>query len=435
VTDELEEQVRSSFARRAGQLSPRTVSADLVIARARRAARVRHATQLVVSMAVVAALALAGLDVLRWTALPVPPGPSLTTTPVPVRSLGLTLLSGRTVQLPDGSRVVLHLPPDVTATLVRRAAGGWLVSDNGAMWWSPDTGAAQPVQQVVGDRNAMISADGSRLIIDDASGLSTYRLPDMHLEKRISPSSPSYPRIPAAPTVPWEALIGLAGDVALIQVSGSTSSGAETAIAWNFVRGTAVLSGLASVHILAVSPGGTVLRRTGPDGTATPGGGRGQVTPDGAECIRTVGIDEALAPVPGGVCGPAAVGLDEAVISPDSDWIMARATDAAIPVGEAPSPPPVYFMSAYPLSRYVLIRTNALDAGSYDPVLLPADVNRIYGWISPNSVLVSRSVSRSVDVQNATKLYVCGLDATCAPVALPSDLPNAVPMLPPLPSP
>jgi hypothetical protein len=431
VTDELEEQVRSSLARRAGQLSPRTVSADPVIARARRAARVRHATQLVVSMAVVAALALAGLDVLRWTASPLPPGPSLTPTPVPARSLGLTLLSGRTVQLPDGSRVVLHLPPDVTATLVRRGAGGWLVSENGAMWWSPDTGAAQPIPQVIGDRNAMISSDGSRLIIDDASGLSTYRLPDMHLENRISPSPPAYPRIPFAPTVPWEAPIGLAGDVALIQVSGSTSAGGETAIAWNFVRGSAVPSELASVDILAVSPGGTVLRWTGPDGTATPGGGRGQVTPDGAECVRTVGIDEALAPVPGGVCGPVAAGLDEAVISPDGGWIMARATDAAIPVGEAPSPPPFYVMSAYPLSRYVLIRTNALDAGSYDPVLLPADVNRIYGWVSPSRVLVSRSVG----FLNTTKLYVCGLDAVCAPVTLPSDLPNAVPMFPPLPGP
>jgi hypothetical protein len=273
-----------------------------------------------------------------------------------------------------------------------------------------------------------VSVDGSRLIINDAFGFSTYRLPALRLERRISPPH-------TAAGVEGLVVVGTAGNVALVR-AWANGGADDTAIAWNFVQGTAVASTIAPLEVLAVNPAGTVLRRTGPiasgpSGSPTSGGESTGGTPVQTACVRTVGIGAALGPAPGGVCGAVAMGLGRAVISPDSRWIMARATGAAIPAGGAPSAPPLSLSDSVNVaSRYVLIRSDALDAGSYAPVPLPQDVTRVYGWVDSTRVLVSRSI----DTRISGNLYVCGLDGRCAPVALPPDMPYAVPVFPPVPS-
>jgi hypothetical protein len=415
--------------RRAAAEPQQPASADLIIARARLAARVRHTVDILVATIVGLALVLVGLEVVhRGQSGPGTP----TAQPIPITSVGVLLLSGNTLQAPYGGRAVLRVPYGLKIYEAQRGNGGFVALTTQGLWWLPDTGPPAQFHPTEIDlsHNWQVSADGARVVVlddPDVNGrsdnvITSYRLPGAQLDQTMNLGA-------SAPNSAWDKLVGLAGNLALVLVPARQGAvDTSTSLRWNIATGELSSSAIGPVTVLATNNSGTVLRRTGPVTI----GYLQMPQPDGLVCLHTVDITEVFDSSSPGVCGPVAVGLDQVVVSPGSDWMAARATGAAKPAGVPPTGSPRLGVDdSYVPTRFVLLRSAQLNAGSYQPVLLPETVVQVFGWVSYTRLLVLTGPVRFA-LPYQQSLAVCRLDGSCTPVALPPDMPQATPIfLPP----
>jgi hypothetical protein len=293
------------------------------------------------------------------------------------------------------------------------------------LFWVPDGGEGFLFHQTeINLANSYrVTADGTRVVVLDVLAnnhnvITSYRLPGAVVDRSVDLG-------PSDPNVAWDHLMGLAGDVALVEVQHRLGlQDVSGAVAWNVITGTEQSSASDPISVLAANDAGTVVRRTG----ATTQAPMQLPAPAGLVCLRTVDVGAVFDPVAGGLCGPVAVDLFRITVSPHGDWVEAQAVGAAVSVGAIPTttPRPIPDVTYVP-NRFVLLASGDVNVGTYKPILLPMNVSQVYGWLDPTHVLAMTAI-RPGSADKGT-LVVCGLDGSCAVVPLPPDLPEAGPAL------
>jgi hypothetical protein len=385
VTDPLEHQVRAALTRRAGLVATRTMPVAVIMQAARRRSARRRSTGIAaVAVAIVAILVVGSLAGGRRAAPPVGPShPAASPTPPPVsaRAAGITVISGNTIESPDGRRTVIRLPDGIIASVAGRASGGWVALSGREVWWVPDAGPPRMVDQAsaVPLRDWLITTDGHTLVVLNYFELTSYALPSLHVIRSVALSSQrSYD------------LVGVVGDALLVEIKASGPDDGS-GLAWNVRTGRLTAATVGPLALLALAADGSVLRQTGS-------------THAGTACVDVVPLDAALSAPPGRLCGPTAAAIGRGTISPRGDWI-------AVHIADGTGTP----------TRVALARSADLDNGMWRPVLLPDGV-LIDGWVGPTELVVFAGTE-------SHQFLRCGVDGTCAPLIFPTDLPGAQPLV------
>jgi hypothetical protein len=318
-TEHVERHLERTLAVRAGSVAPsaalsaeRVIAAGMVARRRRRQGRVLAVATAVVALAVAAGTLT---QVRGATTTPVPPGsppPSTasTTSPplggVPVGSVGLAVISGSRVVLPDGTQLTLPLPDGYTAGEATQVPSGWVYTgyrdaEGFSLYFGPNGG--QPIRMGSLFGNYVVSGDGRTLVAGAVNGANNtvvaYELPSLRQIASVTVEAGLGPVVD-----------GIGGDwVVFRNASGDGSPTA--AYTWN-VRTHTLHPASATVNVWGVSRDGHVLRRVLMDQQR------------GCLDLVTMGAFPTVGPT--GVCSDH-LSLDEAFdgrVSPDGLWAFVR---------------------------------------------------------------------------------------------------------------
>jgi hypothetical protein len=410
MSGHVEQRLGETLARRADELGrgPRFSAEDIVQAgraalRWRRAVFIASAATGVVAVLVVAGIIAAtggherrlpaGPPTLTQIPTPSTPAPSASAPAGPsAASLGLNVLSGNVILLPDGRRVTLALPAGVSIWSASRASAGWVLQTfatggaggSSALWFAPDAG---PVQRIVAPADDYrVSADGHLLVA--AGGLqpggtspavTAFEVPSLRLLRQTSFDSGVGP-----------AVAGISGDrVALYGAQGSP--GSSTAAVWNLRTGTLRRTNQ-PIWTWGVSRAGQVLRRVDRYG---PGGEKDIA----AACIDVVTIGDTIQTDQTGLCATWLAKPDgRGLLSPDGTWAVLSMTTTA---------------SGQPATA--LVRAADLHAGQWRPVPVNLPTGSIPEFWDTDETIIFSVVGHG-------GVYRCGINGSCLSVAMPADL-------------